>query len=235
MNSSQTIQSVVCSCQPGRYYERFHVLRLTEDRLEALTPSGAVLSFERPRQVISQLLAVVVDREPPVKQLNIGCTVLRVHIQPDATDNRRSDGNLRFVQGTITQKSFGPFMVQVRSLDGTCAWFTKDQLRTLVSPWPCSNDQTGTRRRRRKGDLEVTPHGLQRVSFVVFSQLITTWNGLLITESIVCRSTTGNNGDGCALWRVAARKPRDKDAAHVTLVVASKSQGKKEQSVILTP
>ena len=159
MSRKQVLKSVLCRSESG-LYDRLTVVGKADDTLNVLRSSGDSFIVQRPVEDTRPVLDVVVDRDPPVKELMIGCPVL---VNSDALEP--------FALGWITRKQYSPFRVEVEASDGSSSWYGKEFVRTMVSPWSRGesskrSDQLQARRRRKKGYVELTPHGVLRVSFV---------------------------------------------------------------------
>ena len=137
---------------------------MCDDKLEVRGPSGEMLEFQRPRDDAMTILDVVIDRDPPVKQLNVGCAVLA---SVSSYDSDVMCQPATFVLATIKKKTHRPVMIEVEFDDNRSReWLTRDKIRTMVPPWPRRSRKSNPRRRPRKGEIDVLPHGVLRVSLV---------------------------------------------------------------------
>jgi hypothetical protein len=155
MSSKPVPKSVLYRRESG-LYDRFTVVGMTEDKIEVLGSSDETFVVQRPDSDAGMVLDLVLDRKPPVKELMIGCPVLVMV---------NSGADTQFTLGWIKEKRHSPFRVEVELVDGNRSWYEKEYLRTMVSPWSRGEQRSDNRRRRRKGHVELTPHGVPRVSF----------------------------------------------------------------------
>jgi hypothetical protein len=152
MSSKPVPKSVLYRRESG-LYDRFTVVGMTEDKIEVLGSSDETFVVQRPDSDAGMVLDLVLDRKPPVKELMIGCPVLVMV---------NSGADTQFTLGWIKEKRHSPFRVEVELVDGNRSWYEKEYLRTMVSPWSRGEQRSDNRRRRRKGHVELTPHGVPR-------------------------------------------------------------------------
>ena len=212
---------VLCRFSPGVLFLPAKLCRLSADTVEVEHPhSGDVVVFKRPftggcrgPEGESADLDVVVHDVPSGKLINIGCPVLTPASQTRTStcDAKNEDGSDKskqvcdqaesvmgaYVQGRIVEKLFKPLRAKVMYSDGQTAWFPREEIRVMESPWVGGEsvslgfDAEGVRlsfyrqgqtkrkyskrslipsRKFKKGELVRLPHGiLKKVGRLTFT------------------------------------------------------------------
>lgn len=146
---------VLCRFSPGLLFLPAKVRRLTEETVEVKHPvSGDLISFTRTmkrycdgQSVESADLDIIMDAIPSGKLINIGCPVLtpccqtqtsmcNVGDELDVSENvKKEHSNGAFVLCRIIEKEYKPLRAKVMYSDGLTAWFSREEMRVMLSPW----------------------------------------------------------------------------------------------------
>ncbi|XP_062499825.1 uncharacterized protein LOC134177116 [Corticium candelabrum] len=157
--------SVLCRFSPGLLFFPARVRLMRDDEIEVKHPtSGETITLTRtlpptgpadrdPRTFDAADLDVVVDAVPTGKLINIGCPILTPYrqqtdmIEGENEDESKGNGKKKenglgrqrpervYVLGRIVEKEYKPLRARVLYFDKTMAWFPREQLRVMQSPW----------------------------------------------------------------------------------------------------